>query len=126
MLIRLKRTRVCEYGVFGTLEAAPGLKLITLEHNFNGAPKVPTGTYTCKRGIHELEHGKPFETFEVTSVPGHTGILFHVGNFNIDSNGCILLGVSDNGSSIGQSKIAFNRFIEALVGINEFTLEVLL
>ncbi len=116
--------RINEFGVFGTLISPAGTSYATLEHNFSGAPKLPPGTYECVRGMHQLDHGGPFEAFEITGVPGHKGILIHVGNFNHDSDGCVLIGMSDNGTSLGRSKEAFNAFMSELAGQTSFTLIV--
>lgn len=88
-------------------------------------PKVPRGMYPCVRGEHLL-HGssEPFETFEITGVKDHTGILFHPGNTERDSEGCVLLGMSRVGDSILDSKIAFRQFMSQLEGLNNFQLVV--
>lgn len=112
-------------GVFGELFSAdPELKLYTLEHSYGGVPKLLAGTYTCRRGAHRLKHGPLFETFEICGVEGHNGILFHVGNFNADSDGCVLVGVGKDENGITQSRIAFSRFMEALKDVEKFTLTV--
>ena len=106
MTLTLTRTAYTPNGVFGVLTGEGGLKLAdTLEHAYaaddprsgpnclQDQPKLPVGTYTCVKGTHTLDHHPlPFQAFEVTGVPGHTGILFHIGNYNNDSDGCILLG----------------------------------
>jgi hypothetical protein len=102
---------------------------ICLEHSYSGIPKLPPGEYICKRGMHKLADLVPFETFEVMEVPGHYGILFHVGNYNEDSSGCILIGSGygfklDGGKMITKSRPAFKAFLESLKEIDEFTLNV--
>ena len=62
-------------------------------------------------------------------VKGHYGILFHVGNYNEDSEGCILLGTgfgntSSKGKMITASKQAFKQFMEMLKETDLFTLIV--
>jgi hypothetical protein len=94
-------------GVFGHI---PELNLVTLEHAYSRGDgsfhaKVPQGRYKCVRGQHTLPNGHKLETFEVTHVPGHTGILFHPGNKYQDSAGCFLPGMevvrgTDNASSL--------------------------
>jgi len=79
--------------------------------------------------MHSLHsHPEPFETFEVTHVPNHTGILFHAGNYNCDSNGCILLGRvgmdSDQGTMVTNSRDTFTRFMLDLEGVESFPLTV--
>lgn len=77
------------------------------------------------RGMHQLAGMKaPFETFEVMSVPGHQGILLHVGNFNEDSSGCILLGKDRAGGMITQSTLTFEAFMKLQAGVNTFKLVV--
>lgn len=128
--MRLIRTAFHLDGILGTLYADDGYQLaVTLEHSFNGLPKLPAGTYRCQKGLHSL-HSRPvpFWTFEVMDVPNHTGILFHAGNYNEDSNGCILIGrvctSNEQGSMITQSRQTFDRFMMDLEGIDSFTLEV--
>lgn len=72
---------------------------------------------------------QPFTTFEVMNVPGHTNILFHSGNFNSDSEGCILLGsgvkVLKNGEwMLVNSKSMFEDFMKTQDSVNEFQLTV--
>lgn len=131
----LERSDFTRSGIFGGLykgeQTLPAF--YTLEHAYPdivdpGAwePKVPTGTYTCVRGTHSLAHSGPFETFEITGVPGHQGILFHVGNTNDDSEGCVLLGTSRSTLTpmILESKKAFAAFMELMKGVDSFTLVV--
>ncbi len=75
--------------------------------------------------MHRL-HGmtEDFETFEIRGVPGHTGILFHWGNYNQDSDGCVLLGSARNGDMIVNSREEFANFMELQKGINNFELVV--
>lgn len=118
-------------GIISKLTDANGnLIAWTLEHSYDGEPKVPNGLYVCARGEHELIHQPPFETFEVMRVIGHSGILFHVGNFNEDSEGCILLGEAfatvDGGTRamVTNSKVAFAKFMAIQYGLNTFQLSV--
>ena len=115
-------------GIFGYLLTEGGEALCeTLEHSFDGKPALPPGTYVCQRGPHCLKNGHPFTTFEVTGVPGHTGILFHCGNRNEDSKGCILVGDTweQVGGMITGSRVAFNRFLVYTKDLDSFTLHVL-
>lgn len=119
-------------GIFSTLWRDDLQFCVTLEHAFPDGdsylPKLPRGaTYQCVRGMHQLEHGGPFITFEITGVPGHSGILFHVGNFNRDSNGCVLLGaqiVQADSWWIDQSLLTYNTFLHLTEGVDSFELEV--
>lgn len=105
----------------------------TLEHSYAEPPsffaKIPLGVYTCKRGEHDLAHSpKSFETFEITGVPGHSGLIYHVGNFNNDSNGCILVGLNvgtiNEQLVLTNSKAAFAKLMALQVNCDEFILTV--
>lgn len=49
---------------------------------------IPTGTY------HVIKHNSPTfgKCFKVLDVPGRADILFHRGNYNKDTKGCLLVG----------------------------------
>lgn len=134
--MRLIRTAFLVDGIFGRLYNDNGVPIAyTLEHSYlqsDGTyfPKLNAGEHKCVRGTHQLHNGIPFETFEITGVPGHSNILFHSGNFNADSEGCILLGHNITYDSPSQkhmittSKITFQEFMQTLENINEFQLTV--
>lgn len=126
MNLLLIRNRFQTDGIFGELlDASSDHHWLTLEHSFDCQPIIPEGLYPCVRGMHTLErHPQPFETFEVKGVPGHSGILFHMGNFNEDTEGCILLGLGSVNSMILHSREAFQRFMEAQSGVQQFTLTI--
>ncbi len=132
----LTRTRHEADGIFGELRSLKEMVAYTLEHAYDDGlgrgsfcPKLPAGVYTCKRSQHRL-HGmtNDFETFQVMDVPGHSGILFHAGNFNQDSEGCILLGSAiapyRGGHMITNSRKEFAEFMALQRGVSEFKLEV--
>ena len=100
----------------------------TLEHSYDGKPKLQPGVYKCVRGTHKLHDGIAFETFEVTGVEGHSGILFHVGNWNKDSDGCILVGdaisASKQGTLVTNSRVIFHEFMALQAGVDSFMLTV--
>lgn len=127
-------------GVLGCLFMEDGEMIaVTMEHAYESgvegyAPKIPAGTYRCVRGMHRLHKAggltEPFDTFEVTGVAGHTGLLFHKGNFNRDSQGCILVGEAfadidqDGYQDVTQSGVAFTKFMALQDGVDEFELRV--
>lgn len=127
-LIRKDRTRD---GVFSLGFDDSGEQVfVALEHAYadgsgGWSAKIPNGTYTCVRGKHRL-HGmdEDFETFEVTGIDGHSGLLFHWGNWNKDSDGCILVGTSLDGVMITMSRAAFAKFMAMQDGVDEFQLTV--
>jgi hypothetical protein len=131
--LTLRRTDFQIEGIFGELilDARP-TPFATLEHAYrvgeteNFKPKVEPGTYKCVRGPHRLHNmTTDFSTFEITGVAGHKNILFHSGNFNKDSEGCVLIGLKRSGCAITDSRVAFQQFMEAMEGVNEFILTVI-
>ncbi len=106
----------------------------TLERPWaNNAPSVsciPTGEYFCKLVYNRFLHNgvKLPCTYEVTSVPNRKGILFHTGNFEKDTEGCILIGQGfgeiDNKIAILNSKVAFDSFLEKIGSAESFTLVI--
>lgn len=134
----LTRTKALANGIFGCLRNEKGAILAyTLEHAYPDGQggyraKVAPGAYTCLRGLHQLQGMKaPFTTFCVQDVPDFeglpvTGILFHCGNFNRDSEGCILLGTLDakDFSGIVGSRVDFAKFMQVQADCDQFRLVV--
>lgn len=117
-----------EQGVFGVIfdEIVPFA--LTLERNWlnnkSGVSCIPTGDFSCKRIISP----KFGETFEVCEVLGRSHILFHKGNINEDSHGCVLIAEKyeyENGKVfVGESKQGFLEFMARLAGQDKFTLVI--
>lgn len=125
MTFTLTRKDFTPDGIFSELTDDKGkVAFITLEHSFDNKPKLYDGVFTCVRGTHRLHDNIPFSTFEITGVQGHTGILFHVGNYNKDSNGCVLVGMNRQDSMITHSVIAFSKLMSFLESVDTFTLTV--
>jgi hypothetical protein len=130
MTYTLNRTSYSEDGVFGIVINDEGHTFYTLEHAFyvNGAyvPKVTAGTYTCVR-YDSPDHG--YQVFTLKDVPDFQGqpvsyIEIHIGNYNKDSDGCILLGENQLQNMITDSKDAFQKFMLSLAGQDSFQLVV--
>lgn len=133
MNIILHRTEESANGIFGVMTDEFGNQVCaTIEHSFdsglgNGSfsPKIPPGQYTCVRGMHQLAHmTHPFETFMVENVPNHTNILIHMGNYNADSDGCILVGEARIGNMITNSLVWLAKFLDLQKGLDSFILTV--
>lgn len=138
MDLKLVRKEFIKDGIFSQLLDHNGALIAhTLEHAYEVEnipnmfqPKLQPGVYTCVRGMHKIHSTpNPFETFEITNVPEHKGILFHWGNYNHDSDGCVLLG--ENVSSlyghaqmVVNSKFSFHQLMELQKGVDKFTLTV--
>jgi hypothetical protein len=119
MKVLLIRSRYRADGIFGEFKIYPGGTVCqSLEHAYQNAdgtysPKIPAGVYQCS-----LRHSPKFERelYEVKNVPGHTDILIHAGNYNEDSDGCILIGQGlgrklNNGFMITSSIKALENFM---------------
>lgn len=124
-------------GIFGSVTDTDGNNIcVALQHAFqdvttgNYVSKLPKGVYVCTRGMHKLSNLVPFETFEVMNVPRFegkkvTGILFHPGNFNHDSDGCILVGSERNGDMIMDSIRTFAQFMKLQEDVDSFVLTII-
>lgn len=141
MNLILFRDEYREDGIFGKLVDEHNNQVaVTLEHSYdagmgNGGyiPKIAAGTYTCVR---HAPNRLPYETFMLENVPpfqGHpvSGILIHIGNYDKDSIGCILLGrrivpnpATPGTNMITSSKNTFNAFMDMQRDLNSFTLVV--
>jgi hypothetical protein len=108
---------------------------LTLElpwkNNAQNVSRIPAGIYECKRVYDRTTGGGSYipETFEITGVPGRSGILFHVGNSIKDTQGCVLtgmaLGGADRAGWILNSKDAFGEFLRATSLENAFKLTII-
>lgn len=91
MNVLLTRLTTIGNAVIGRLDI-PGLPfpLWTLE---DAKEYIPAGEYQC--GLHGWgsEPVKIKRVWEVLNVPGRSAILFHAGNTDEDTRGCILVGM---------------------------------
>lgn len=142
MNLTLTRKEFRKDGIFGELTDDHGdFFLFTLEHAFQitsnpdgWAPKLAAGVYKCLLSQHALHDGVKFFTYQIMDVPPFmdhpvTGILFHHGNYNKDSDGCVLLGLGQGreqsgGKMLTSSDKACAHLMKTQVGLTEFTLTV--
>lgn len=98
-------------------------KLYTLELPEDKA--IPLGLYLCRRVFNRSTPGgmKIPITFEVF-VPGHTGVLFHIGNTVADTHGCILVGMGAGSEVLYSSRDAFKYFLEETDKVGSFDLSI--
>lgn len=89
------------------------------EHKIPGETRIPAGTYRLgvrKEGGFHSRYCRKFPQshrgmLHVLDVPGFTYILIHVGNYDRDTDGCLLLGRADyDARAVWQSKKAYERF----------------
>lgn len=143
-LIRLRVGKVKDDPTIGTLRGDGGrlLGIYTLEEpwleNEPNISCIPEGSYVAKRRF-DVELGTkakrgedlhPLETtFEVSGVPGRSGILFHPGNTTLDTRGCILPGFSvgpwkslymNFDFAVLDSRRAFRTFLEWTDDVDRF------
>lgn len=138
MELTLKRVAFHDDGTIGVLLSGSVPVCLTLEEEWKDNERniscIPLGSYTCRR-VTTPKHGT---TYEVAGVPGRSAILFHSGNTEEDTMGCIITGrefgwmtVKDEDSGAERTKLAvlrsreaFSQFMEAVDGKQEFTLHV--
>lgn len=93
--LRLKRISENPYITFGVLlDDSTGLPIcLTLENpylqNEKNISSIPEGNYFCKPYSSE----KYKDVYVVCNVPNREGILFHIGNTENHTKGCILPGM---------------------------------
>lgn len=126
LVLNLQTTSIEDEGCFGILKNGSNALCLTLERTFDDVrPIIPAGTFNCVKTVF-VRGG--YGTFEITGVEGHTRLLFHRGNVETDSLGCILLGTTRgelNGEeAILGSAAAFAKFWNLVQNEDSFDLEV--
>lgn len=125
MQAKIVRLEQSSQGALGALLFNNVIFCFTLQPDANDKERfcIPVGDYICKRF-----HGTKWpNTFEIV-VEGHEALLFHAGNTEVDSEGCILLGSSvfklKGYRAISNSGLTFKLFMETLQDVNEFPLKI--
>ncbi len=84
---------------------------------------IPSGTYTARR----FQSPKYGDVFQIYGVDGRSLILIHWGNYERNTQGCILIArnyAAMNGErAIAASKAVFNEFMKRMEGVDEFEIE---
>lgn len=110
------------------IEGNPFLTTLELPwlDNQQGISCIPPGSYTAKRAVNVITGGglKIPTTFRLQGVPNRSGILFHVGNFPRDTNGCILVGRSFGAKVVLSSREAFELFLRELAEEDEIAVVI--
>jgi Family of unknown function (DUF5675) len=88
-----------------------------------GETRIPAGRYKLSLqtwGRHHERYKAAFDfhkgTIALNDVPGFSGILFHVGNTERDTMGCLCPGTAINGFTVIQSTVAYSRAYKRIVG----------
>ena len=86
---------------------------------------IPSGEYVCRR----VQSPRFGNTFEVQNVSNRSEILFHKGNVEDDSHGCIILGEqyeSLNGkTAVLASGKAMTEFLQRTASMDEFLFSII-
>lgn len=123
--LELKTVTVRKDGCFSVLLWDGQPFAVSVEHTFeNGHPIIRSGWYVCKRDFY---HKGGYETFEIP-VLDHTRILFHKGNTEEDSRGCVLVaesfGVIGKQTAVSDSRLGFGELMALTAGLKEFKMLV--
>lgn len=131
MNFTLTRDEFRLYGIFSSMVSEDNkFTFSTLEHAFNKdgvfVPKLSAGVFKCKR-YRSPKFG--YDVFIIENPPDFQGqpvtyIELHIGCFNNDSDGCVLIASRRGTMMVEDSRIAFERFMELQDGVDEFTLTV--
>lgn len=129
----IRRVTTGPTGTFGALVFENEPFAVTLEREWrdnrpsvDGVPGscIPAGEYFCER-VNSPRFGN---TFEVMNVRNRTHILFHKGNLDDDSRGCILVaeefGKLQGEAGVLDSAGGYNEFMSLLSHDDRFRLVV--
>jgi len=125
-IIRLEENS--EYGTFGVLKIQKQVFCVTLEPadllNKTNVSSIPAQQYWCRRIVSQ----KFGETFEVKDVPGRTSVLFHSGNVDEHTHGCIILaqhfGKIGKGRGVLNSGETWTKFMNRMSDVPGFHLTI--
>ena len=123
--LKVKTVAVLDEGCFSVLLWDGRPFAVSVERTFeNNRCVIENGAYLCKRDFY---HKGGYETFEIF-VEGHDRILFHKGNAETDSEGCVLVaesfGVLKGQAAVLDSAGGFTEFMKLSAGLTEFDMEV--
>jgi hypothetical protein len=114
-------TRLTTIGnaVIGRLDVE-GLLLWTLE---DAKELIPANSYKCIPHGWNNEPLHVLKVWEVANVNSRTGILFHAGNTDLDTLGCVLVGMGVRQGQLIESAGAILR-MRQLIGDAGFDLQI--
>ena len=119
----LVRVAIADEGSFGVLKQDNLPFALTLERTFGEDVVIPPGEWPCKQVMFNKGGYRTFEVF----IPGHEHVKFHVGNTEMDSDGCILVGLewkTKGKPGVALSQLGFLEFMRRAGGRKHFMLEV--
>jgi hypothetical protein len=122
--LRIVRVERSEQGIIGVLTIDGKAECYTIQPDEKDKHfSIPVGNYLCRRF-----HGTRYkDTFEIV-VKGHSALLFHAGNTEEHSEGCILLGEEvgelDGRRAVLASGKAFAEFMKKMGNDQEANLVI--
>ena len=125
------RIKDTEFGTFGVLFSNGIPFALTLEpmwvNNVRNYSCIPIGKYKCER----FDSPKFGDTFQIMDVPNRgngEAIIFHKGNLDDDTRGCVLIGeqfgVLNSEPAILRSGDGFAEFMDKNKDVDEFDLTI--
>lgn len=127
-IVEVIRLEESQQGTFGVLRLNKAVRCLTLEppdrENVADVSSIPAQQYVCSR----VQSPRFGETFQIMDVPGRTRVLFHSGNTESDTSGCIILGTAygmlGDERAVLSSREAFNAFMAMMDGRDDFHLTI--
>ena len=126
--IKVIRLEESEQGTLGAMTIDGEAFCCTLEpsdeDNQRNISCIPRGDYVASR----IKSPRFGDTFEVLDVPGRTYILFHAGNTERNTKGCVLLG-QYFGKLKGERAVlnsgnTFKAFLKRMKDVDSFYLDI--
>lgn len=128
-MIQARLTRVAshpDHGTFGSMviDGQPICNTLEPYHrdNAKNVSCIPEGQYICKPYSSERYPN----TYETTNIQNRTKVLFHSGNWDDDTAGCILLGESFATISgdwiVQESRDSMREFLSMVSGTFQLTI----
>lgn len=135
--IMIRRIITGIHGTFGTIIYENIPFALSLERewldNQTGISCIPASEYKCTRCNKSPDYNytnspRFGDTFQVRNVKNRSKILFHKGNLDDDSHGCVLVGeqfgIIKGSPGVQASKHGYNEFMDIMKNDDEFRLIV--
>lgn len=116
MKLRLERKTSDKYCTIGKLYVNGTFECFTLEDSFTLGERNPKGCIPVGEYDVVIDFSDRFQQYmpHVMDVPGFTGIRIHKGNTDKDTEGCILVGMSEGIDRIDESRTAYENLFSRL------------
>ena len=113
-MVEVKRYEYTNKSTIGRLYIDGVFECFTLElpylDNAKNVSSIPVGAYHYVK--RHTKHSKyDYEHLHLQDVPNRYYILLHIGNYPIDTNGCILVGNAIGVDAVWNSKDTFDKLM---------------